>query len=211
MDRARAKRSHRQSKSWWRTPSRGLCLAGFCALIAVGLTSLLPSADLLSSLLLPLHHISVLLSLHWHRLQWSIFTQGKVRLQVNHQLFNISDFHSSPESSIIQRVVWDISVVEDLIEEGDDVTQSFFITNVAASGKPALIQQGPAAQWELRNWDILSQITSGKDMVLEGVRWQKNPLHLLNRERDKGGMLGHAQGEIGETTLYGVNLDAQSE
>eukprot|EP00602_Paraphysomonas_sp_CaronLab_P010672 CAMPEP_0185037506 /NCGR_PEP_ID=MMETSP1103-20130426/32017_1 /TAXON_ID=36769 /ORGANISM="Paraphysomonas bandaiensis, Strain Caron Lab Isolate" /LENGTH=397 /DNA_ID=CAMNT_0027575507 /DNA_START=251 /DNA_END=1441 /DNA_ORIENTATION=- len=75
------------------------------------------------------------------------------------------------------------------------------ISEIVSQRQPVLIKQGPASSWPLIDWDIIAFLKSGQDIVLEGVRWQREPVFVLGREREKGGMLGSPK----DTPLLYVN------
>jgi hypothetical protein len=184
--------NHKRKPSFWR--KHPLITASLAlALLSIPLSSLLPSLTSTSLLASPLRVVTLL----WYRLQWALFTDAKDRLQI-HDIFNISSVESTPlNSSLIKSVDWDSSVVDKVINEGNDVIQSFFVADIVTAGDPVVIRRGPASYWGLCEWDMAAQIVQGRDVVLEGVRWQSQPKHTLTREREKGGMLGSAKSNKG--------------
>jgi hypothetical protein len=82
-------------------------------------------------------------------------------------------------SPLIETVIWD-----------DEVPATKTLTQIIKKGGPVVIRQGPAAAWPISKWDLLDILKSGNDLVMEGMRWQPEPVFILGRDRDEGGMLG---------------------
>lgn len=188
--------NHKTKSSFWRKHPMIWVVVLF-AVLSIPLSSLLSSTTLLNSISNPLRAASLL----WQRLQWTLFTEGKARLHI-HDIFqsHITQFDpssSAQASSHIKSIIWDTSLINQVVQENNNVTQSFLIAMIASEGDPVVLQRGPAALWALCKWDMVAQIATGRDVVLEGVRWQTQPLHVHNREREKGGMLGSAKSDGG--------------
>lgn len=87
----------------------------------------------------------------------------------------------------------DISISSNMIPEiqwNHSESPRKIIQGIVDSSKPVLIRNGPASYWPIANWDVLKFLKSGNDIVMEGVRWQRDNVFVLGREREKGGMLG---------------------
>jgi hypothetical protein len=67
------------------------------------------------------------------------------------------------------------------------------VQGIVDAGRPVLIRGGPASYWPISNWDVLEFLRGGNDIVMEGVRWQREPVFVLGRDREKGGMLGSSR------------------
>jgi hypothetical protein len=130
---------HKHKPSFWKKhplASSSLLLL----LLAVLLSALLSSPTFLETLSRPLYHATLL----WHRVQWTVFTEGKARLRVNTDLFDVAPLGSP--ASLVQQLPWNDSLVAALLEEGNEGTQSFLVAQVARGGVPVLLRQGPAKE-----------------------------------------------------------------
>lgn len=67
------------------------------------------------------------------------------------------------------------------------------IKGIIAGSKPVVIRRGPAHSWRIASWSINDFLNTGSDLIMEDVRFQRVPVFILGREREKGGMLGSPQ------------------
>jgi hypothetical protein len=64
---------------------------------------------------------------------------------------------------------------------------------VSKSRYPLLIKSTILKTWPMFNWDLLDIANSSHKFTLDGTRWQPQPVFVLGRDRDKGGMLGSSR------------------
>lgn len=75
-----------------------------------------------------------------------------------------------------------------------------FLRSIIQGRRPVLVTNSPIVNWTIIGTDLFAlskQSNIEKDnlnatAILQGCRWQKDPVFVLGQDRDKGGMLGSA-------------------
>jgi hypothetical protein len=100
---------------------------------------------------------------------------------------------------------YNVSIDHDQIERVSWRAGGRFLRKIVSDGVPVLIEGAPVAEWPIRKWDLLQMAKGEKHtpLYLNATRFQQGqPVFVLGREREKGGMLGKA-----DRNLQYVDMD----